>query len=1303
MRQRILGPEGSKRRWRFRFLSLPLLLATALALLLAGSAQAVHDLTFQLDGDVSASTTTHVGPNTQNLDWDSFFDSSGNQIAGSLTGGFTNSTFTRDFLTNADGSFNTADHTTFATGSKDTLNITPGWQCNFDNNVNSKTDLSNVYAAAYTNPANGHEILYFGLERNDNSGDGNVAFWFLQSNADCVSTGGNTAWTGVHKDGDLLLVSAFTKGGSVSTVDVYRWNGSSPGSLGTTAVAHGVDCKTTLGGDATCATVNGPTNGTGGTIQTPWLTANKTDGAGHSLRTSEFYEGGLDLTEKGLGGKCFSTFIGDTRSSQSLTATIFDYARGAFEHCGANISITPDGVNAVGQTQTYTVRVTQSISGVTTGVSGVHPTVTLTASNGAAVANLVDDCATTGTDSNGECTVSFTSNTAGVITGHAAATVTIDGTDFPVQTDGQGGNTGDATKRFVDANIQISPNGVNRVGATHTFTAHVNVNDGLGGGFVNAPDGTAISFTIDSGPGSFTSPNPCTTSGGTGSCTITLSSAVTGVTTVSAHSTLLVSGVSLTRNTNGVGANSGPATKTWVNAAISIAPNATNEVGQPHTFTVTLQKDVGDGAGFVAFAGAHVDFTLTDSNGAVSVLNAAASTCDDAGANTNASGQCTIVFTSNSAGTVTGHASWTGTLGTPSAFTVETDGVAPNSGDAVKTFVDANIQITPQTATNPITTNHTLTGHVNVNTGSGGFVNAPDGTTINFSIISGPGSFVGPSSCTTSGGTGSCTVVISSSTTGTTTIRATTDVTVGGIVLHRETGDAHAGDSADASKTWVNAKITIAPSATNEVGQPHTFTVTLSNDSGTGTFVPAPGEHVDVTLTDSNGANHTAPTGTCTNPGPNTDANGQCTITFTSNSTGKVTGHATATLSINGATVTVSTNGIAPNSDDAVKTFVDAHISITPTATNGITENHTFTVHIEADNGTNSGFQPVSGLNPTVTLTPAGGASVSGVTDTCASTGTNASGDCTVTFTSNSAGTVTGHASITFSVGGASLTRTTNGTSGNSGDAVKTFVSGSLRWLKKDAAGALLGGATFQVCATGGTAAGLTPLCVTILDNSAADADPVAGQFQLNAYQTGLGGLALGTYTITETIPPAGYTGDPFVETISITQANLNPTAIHVWVNTKPSQGCTPGFWKNHTAAWDQSTDATVIALKAAIDAAGAPYAYTAGGMTTQSFATIFGLTSAQMTAAGLSPSLTLLGAINLGGGGFNALARHGTAALLSSVSVQYPYSAKQVLDGVHNAIVALDANQVSATFPDGVTTDLAAANNLSEQACPTG
>jgi uncharacterized repeat protein (TIGR01451 family) len=128
--------------------------------------------------------------------------------------------------------------------------------------------------------------------------------------------------------------------------------------------------------------------------------------------------------------------------------------------------------------------------------------------------------------------------------------------------------------------------------------------------------------------------------------------------------------------------------------------------------------------------------------------------------------------------------------------------VAPNSGNAVATFVDANIQVTPASAINPIGTTHTLTGHVNVNSGSG-FANAPNGTTINFSLA-GPASFVGPGSCTTAGATGSCTVVISSSTVGTSTIKASTDVTVSGLVLHRESGDAKAGDSTNATKLWAD-------------------------------------------------------------------------------------------------------------------------------------------------------------------------------------------------------------------------------------------------------------------------------------------------------------------------------------------------------------------------------------------------------------------------------------------------------------------------------------------------------------------
>src|SRR5262249_37204690 len=163
--------------------------------------------------------------------------------------------------------------------------------------------------------------------------------------------------------------------------------------------------------------------------------------------------------------------------------------------------------------------------------------------------------------------------------------------------------------------------------------------------------------------------------------------------------------------------------------------------------------------------------------------------------------QCAVPFFSTTAGTVTGHASATLSVG-GLPLTVATDGVAPNSPDAVKTFVDANVQVTPASAQNPVGTTHTVTGHVNVNTGgAAGYVNAPDGTTITF-FLSGPGSFAGPTSCTTSGGTGSCQAVVTSGAAGTTKIKASTTVAVGGVSLTRATGDGRPGDGDDAAKTW---------------------------------------------------------------------------------------------------------------------------------------------------------------------------------------------------------------------------------------------------------------------------------------------------------------------------------------------------------------------------------------------------------------------------------------------------------------------------------------------------------------------
>ena len=328
MTERVLGEKGSERRKRF--LLVPALVVTAIALFWVAGAMAVHDNDFQLDGNVVTAPDGNVGGTIQEIDWEDLFDASGN--ANALPAGFTESDFQKDFQ-NSGSTFITKDTTTFATGSKDTLPIAD-WQCNFDNNVNSKIDIMNSYAATYTDPVSGDDMVYFALERNVNTGDANVAFWFLQSNVACTSAGGAVDFVGGHTDGDLLVVSEFSGGGTVSTINVYRWDGDdATGSLNPTPIAEGVDCRELDPGDPddVCAAANT------GTITTPWDTVAKTT-IGKTLPVAQFFEGGLNLTAAGLGDTCINTFIADTRSSTSLTATLFDFARGQLGECESTIT-----------------------------------------------------------------------------------------------------------------------------------------------------------------------------------------------------------------------------------------------------------------------------------------------------------------------------------------------------------------------------------------------------------------------------------------------------------------------------------------------------------------------------------------------------------------------------------------------------------------------------------------------------------------------------------------------------------------------------------------------------------------------------------------------------------------------------------------------------------------------------------------------------------------------------------------------------------------------------------------------------
>jgi hypothetical protein len=918
----------------------------------------------------------------QPFDWDSFFNAAGAQspvLPDASRPGFTGSGFVRDFNTLNNGTtYDTFDPTTFTQGSKDTLNISSNWVCTPANNVTNKGDIQNAYAVSYTDPVTQQQFLYFGQERNSNAGDANVGFWFLQdNNANCPSGGG--AWTGNHVDGDLFIVSAFTNGGTVSTITAFKWVGGASGHIDPTPVAGGGDCRasTQTAGDPICATAN-TTN-----ITVPWLTDNngKTTGLGHSLLTGEFFEGGINLTNTGLGNKCFNTFVGNTRSSQSLTATLFDFARGSLSICKTATQTTP--VDAANHNN--------------------PPASSIPAAPADAQVSVQDKTV---------LTVSGVSSFNGSIDWHICGRTDPSSTQL---CDGTTGNVG----------VDLGSTNVTAAGTYFSPTAQVTA----AGRYCFRAEFSGDS-SIDLPGASDSKANECFTV-------------------------------------------------------------------SPRTPTLTTTATAGVETGTALNDTAHLGNTAKEPG-----------TGGPAGASPTGSINPTTLGGA-AQGTIT--------------FTLFSVGASSHCGTAIATR----------------TVNVSGNGDYNANdpsaTGSG-------------SLSPGPGTYFWTASYSGD--------------------------------LPNTLGQSTACDDANESSTVVDARISIAPNGVNEVNSNHTFTVTVTQNDGSG-FVAASGATVTVTLTDAGGAT-AVPSGPLTGT---TDANGQFTVTFTSATAGTVTGHASATLTVDGVALSRSTNGSSGNSGDVIKRFVDARITINPpVATNTVGDPHTFTVTVQQDDGLPAnapggdavtGFGPApDGTSVAVTLVNSDGANfeIPFGGDTCnviqvpPGAGT-VGGVCTVTFSSQTAGTVTGNASVTFSVGGVSLTRDTDpattaipcggglvqGT--NCGPAVKVFLAGSISWTKVDNANPAraLAGATFALCRTATfnfTTKGfddlITPDCSfgPVVDNTGqagytgVDKNPIGGQFSVT-------GLPLGRYTVQETVAPPGYVVDPNIRTVELSPNDPGPPPVN--------------------------------------------------------------------------------------------------------------------------------------------------------------
>ena len=190
-------------------------------------------------------------------------------------------------------------------------------------------------------------VLFFGADRYDGSGDAHMGFWFFQNQITLGTgkSGGGFTFNGVHEPGDLLILSNFTNGGTVPTINVFQWDPVCLGAgkpaascadknLRRLANPGAAGCLTSSQSDPFCAVVNNAT------IDVAWPFLDKSGNNG-VIPAGEFYEGGLNLSLLGLADECFSSVSAETRSSTSTDATLKDFVLGQFASCRASMKTTP--------------------------------------------------------------------------------------------------------------------------------------------------------------------------------------------------------------------------------------------------------------------------------------------------------------------------------------------------------------------------------------------------------------------------------------------------------------------------------------------------------------------------------------------------------------------------------------------------------------------------------------------------------------------------------------------------------------------------------------------------------------------------------------------------------------------------------------------------------------------------------------------------------------------------------------------------------------------------------------------------
>jgi hypothetical protein len=390
------------------------LAAVAGFIIAATPARAVHLDSFQLDGDAQEVTCGGAFgglscPTAQPDDWDSLYacPTTGTGACSKITASGAN-------LANVIGDlvdeFNSPDPDNFGQGSKDDMNVT-AWNWTAAGG-SAKTNIMQSFAAKYDGD------LYIGANRDINNGDANFGVWLLQNaTVKCTTAmknAGQCATVGTfvgkpnaqgfrdlvpHRIGDILIVSAFTNGGTVANIQVYKviqtnGNGSNPNAVPGTCPANAFDgyankstgttgiclqqlitqatpgtaaCNTAIAGppavpaDAACAATNASVIAS----LDPRFLSTQSGSVKGQYPALTFFEVGLNLDDLGLTTECFPNYIVEGRQSQSVTASLNDFTIGQFQSCESGIKTQASGPVTVGQTITDTATLSGTSGGAT--------------------------------------------------------------------------------------------------------------------------------------------------------------------------------------------------------------------------------------------------------------------------------------------------------------------------------------------------------------------------------------------------------------------------------------------------------------------------------------------------------------------------------------------------------------------------------------------------------------------------------------------------------------------------------------------------------------------------------------------------------------------------------------------------------------------------------------------------------------------------------------------------------------------------------------------------------------------------